>query len=75
MNKLYFFTSNTYHFETSSLLALKQNLHPSDREDFDIDTSELNYEDYFERSYIGFRRYLLNEAPYTTPQAWRHFRR
>jgi hypothetical protein len=68
------FTSNSWDFKNNSLLTLKQNLHPSYREAFDMDISELGYSDYLINSYVGFRRFLLKEAPYATPQTRRHYR-
>jgi hypothetical protein len=75
VTNLRYFTSNSWDFKNNSLLTLRQNLHPSYREAFDKDISELSYRDYLINSYVGFRRFLLKEAAYATPQTRRHYRR
>lgn len=57
------FIFTEWHFDNKKTLKLAKSQHPMDKERFNIDIGELNWEDYFLNLHLGVRQYLNNEKP------------
>lgn len=59
MLALSYFTTKTWTFENSNFLGLIDKIPEADREQFDYDFQNLNYEDFFKNASIGCQKYIF----------------
>jgi fatty acyl-CoA reductase len=71
LDRLAPFIFTEWHFQNSQTKNLQKILSDEDKEIFNLDTSRLDWDDYFDSMAQGVRRYLNNEHPRTLPAAKR----
>lgn len=64
-----YYTTKEWTFKTDKFEALVSKLNKADAEIFDMDTSQLNYEEYIRTYIVGIRNYMLGESDATIPRA------
>lgn len=58
-----------------NMKQLLNEMHPTDRNKFDFDISNLDWEKYLETYVLGTRQYILKEDPKTLEKAKKQLRR
>ncbi|RZF42877.1 hypothetical protein LSTR_LSTR014703 [Laodelphax striatellus] len=58
---LEFFTTHEWKFTNTNMLKLYESLPPSDRELFNFDVNDINWQEYMQLYWLGIRRFILKE--------------
>ncbi|CAD6193059.1 unnamed protein product [Caenorhabditis auriculariae] len=66
---LHFFTTRGWDFKSQALPALLEKMHPEDKEEFNFDIRQVNWDSYLFDYIMGIKRYILKENFESLPQA------
>ncbi|XP_032525647.2 putative fatty acyl-CoA reductase CG5065 [Danaus plexippus] len=66
---LEYFTTRQWAFADNNVQALCRSLSPEDRDTFDFDVTNINWDGYIESYVLGIRRFLFKESPHTLPKS------
>ncbi|XP_022187212.2 LOW QUALITY PROTEIN: putative fatty acyl-CoA reductase CG5065 [Nilaparvata lugens] len=58
---LEFFTTHEWKFTNTNVLKLYESLPPSDRESFNFNVNDVNWQEYMQLYWLGIRRFILKE--------------
>jgi len=64
-----FFALRQWHFVNENFIPLLDQLSVADRQTFNFDVREINWQTYVEDYCMGIRRYILNDSDKTIPAA------
>lgn len=72
---LEYFTTRQWAFADDNVQELCTYLSPEDRQTFDFDVTNINWDAYIESYVLGIRRFLFKESPETLPRSRKLLRR
>lgn len=66
---LQYFTTRNWDFSNERLVALRESLNETDRNEFNMDFEKMEMGTYFRDCILGARQYCLKEDPATIPRS------
>lgn len=72
---LEYFTGHEWEFKDDNVRVLNSLLSPADRKEFNIDVTQIDWNEYLEKYVLGIRTYIFKEKPDTLPKARAHLSR
>lgn len=64
---LEYFTTNQWRFSDDNVRDLFNHMSIKDRENFQVDVCDINWDVYFEKYVLGLRSFLRKQSPKTLP--------
>lgn len=66
---LEYFTTKEWNFKDDNVRKLCSSLSAEDKQKFDFDVRNINWESYIENYIIGIRKFIFKESPVSLPKA------
>lgn len=64
---LEYFTTHQWRFKDENVISLLSHMSAKDRDNFQFDVTEIEWNKYLEKYVLGFREYLFKQSPSTLP--------